>query len=140
MARTPQQNGVSERRNKTIIESARSMAASSNCPSFLWTELVNTANYLTNLSPIHANNGITPDQKYTRCILRIDHLRIFGSLCFLHIPKESRSKLESKTKRCYFLGYDEQSKAYRIFDLAAKRIHISRDIVFDETKIGYEFA
>jgi hypothetical protein len=71
--------------------------------------------------------------------LKGDHLRIFGSLCYLHIPKESHSKLNSKTCRCFFLGYDEQSKAFRVYDPAHRKLHISRDIVFDEQTIGYSF-
>ena len=62
MARTPQQNGAAERRNRTIIERARSMASASQCPNYLWSELINTANYLINISPTRSNQGTTPDQ------------------------------------------------------------------------------
>jgi hypothetical protein len=90
-----------------------------------------------NLSPTRANSGIPPDQLYHGITLKVDHIKIFSSLCYLHIPKEHRSKLESKTKSCFFLGYDEQSKAYRAFDPITRKFHISRDIVFDEHKIDY---
>ena len=116
MARTPQQNGVVERCNMTIIESARSMGSVSQCPNFLWTEFINTTNYLISISPTQSNLGITHDQLYYGTIPRVDHLRIFGSLCYLYIPKGSRSKLDSKTRKCFFLRYDDQSKAFRIFD------------------------
>jgi transposase InsO family protein len=139
MARTPQQNGVAERRNRTIIERACSMGSASQCPGFLWTELVNTATYLINISPTRSNNGNTPDQLYYQTLPRVDHLRIFGSICYLHVLKESRSKLESKTKQCIFLGYDDQSKAYRVYDPIHKRIYISQDIIFDEQHFGFNF-
>jgi hypothetical protein len=138
MAQIPQQNGVAERRNRTIIERACSIATASNYPGYLWPKVVNTANHLVNLSLTNANSGILPDQVYYGNSPKANHLRIFGSLCFLHIPKELRSKLDSKIKPCFFIGYDEQSKAYRIFDPTTKKIHISRDIVFDEQKIGYQ--
>jgi transposase InsO family protein len=84
MARALQQNGVAERRNRTIIECARCMANASNCPGFLWPEVVNAANHLINLSPTKANSGIPPNQLYHGISPKVDHLRIFGSLCYLH--------------------------------------------------------
>ena len=106
------------------------MASTSLCPKFLWTELIN-------ISPTHSNYGTTPDHLYYGTISKVDHLRIFGSLCYLHVLKESCSKLESKTRKCFFLGYDDHSKAFRVYDPLHKKIHISHDIIFDETYIGY---
>ena len=73
MARTPQQNGVAERRNRTIIERARSMASTSSCPNFLWTELINTENYLINISPTRSNHGTTPDHLYYGTVPKVAH-------------------------------------------------------------------
>jgi hypothetical protein len=115
------------------------MAFASQCPSFLWIKLINIANYLININPTRSNNGTTPDQVYYKTKPKVDHLRIFGSLYYLHIPKESRSKLDSKTRRCFFLGYDEQSKAFYVYDPIYRKLHISRNIVFDEQTIGYNF-
>ena len=64
MANIPQQNIVSERRNQTIIKRAQSMALSCNCLNFLWSKVVNTANYLINISPTRANNGMTSYQVF----------------------------------------------------------------------------
>ena len=114
------------------------MASASQCPNFLWSELINTSNYLVNISPTRSNLGTIPDQLYYGTTPKVDHLRIFGSLCYLHVPKELRSKLDSKTKPCFFLGYDVQSKAYRVFDPHHQKIHISRDIIFDEDHVGYQ--
>jgi hypothetical protein len=96
-ASTPQQNGISERRNRTIIERARSLCHECNLPTFLWTEAVATANYLVNRSPTRANGGMTPEEKYSGTKPKVNHLRIFGSLAYLHVPKENRKKLDSKT-------------------------------------------
>jgi hypothetical protein len=124
------------RRNRTIIERACSIAYASQRPGFLWTELNNTATYLINISPTRSNNGNTPDQLYYQTLPRVDHLRIFGSICYLHVPEESCSKLESKTKQCFFLGYNNQSKAYRVYDLVHKCIHISRDFFLTNNKLA----
>ena len=114
-ARTPQQNGVAERRNRTLIEKSRSMAAECNLPAFLWTEVVNTANYLINRGPTRANQGKSPEQLYTRRIPNVSHLKIFGCICFVHVPHEKRQKLSSKTTMGVFMGYDDVSKVYRIY-------------------------
>ena len=87
-AYTPQQNGVSKRRNRTMMERAHSLASESNLPVMLWSEVVSTANYLTNHSPTSANGGKTPQQIYSSKIPNVSHFRIFGSLAFVHIPKE----------------------------------------------------
>jgi hypothetical protein len=140
MAITPQQNMVAERRNRSIIERARCMANANNCLGFLCPEVVNTANHLLNLSPTRANSSILPDQLYYKAIPRVEHLRIFGSLCYLHVLKEQRSKLDSKTKPCFFVGYDEQSKACRVYKPISHIIHISRDIVFKARKVGFQYC
>ena len=78
MALTPQQNGVSERRNRTLIEKTRAMSHASKLPGYLWTKAVNTANYLVNISPTRANGGMTPDEKYYNIKPSVKHLRVFG--------------------------------------------------------------
>jgi hypothetical protein len=80
---------------------------------------------------------MTPEEKYSSNVPDISHLRIFGCLVFLHIPKEKRNKLDSKTKRCLFLGYDNESKASRLFDATTRKIFLSRDVIFDKNRIGY---
>ena len=83
------------------------MAFASQFLGFFSMELIDTATYLINISPTRSNNGNIPDQLYYQTLPGVDHLRIFGSICYLHVPKESRSKLESKTKQCFFLGYND---------------------------------
>jgi hypothetical protein len=139
-AHTPQQNGVSERCNRTIIKHIRSMEAASNCLGFLWTEVINTTNVLVNLSPTRANHGITPDQRYYKQVPRVDHLQIFGSICYIHVPKEKRSKLESKSIKYFFLEYDDKNKVYRLYEPTTRQIHLSRDVVFDKQHISYDLV
>ena len=70
-----------------------------------------TSAYLINRSPTRANNGATPEAMYPGSKPNISHLRVFGSIAFVHIPKEKRQKLDSKMLKCMFLGYDDESKA-----------------------------
>ena len=62
----------------------------------------------------------------------VSHLRIFGTIAYIHIPKAERRKLESKSLKCYFVGYSLTQKAYRFWDPVSRRIKISRDVIFDE--------
>ena len=140
MPRTPQKNNITERRNQTIIECARSMGITSNFPHFLWTKLVNTANVFINISPTCANYGVIVNKLYYNSMPQVNHLQIFGSLCYLHVLKESRFKLQSKTKCYFFIGYDAKSKAYRLYEPHEKKIYISLDIIFDEQQVGYKLV
>jgi hypothetical protein len=83
---------------------------------------------------------MTPKEKYSCTIPDITNLCIFGCLSFLHIPKESRKKLDSKTHKCLFLGCDSESKVYRVFEPRTRKIILSRDVVFDENRIGYNYV
>ncbi|KAK4408464.1 Retrovirus-related Pol polyprotein from transposon TNT 1-94 [Sesamum angolense] len=76
-----------------------------------------------NMTPIEAWSGKKPSAK---------HLRVFGSICYVHIPTEKRHKLEENTEKGIFLGYSTQSKGYRIYNLKTKKLIISRDVEFDE--------
>ena len=60
----------------------------------------------------------------------------FGCIAFVHVPKENQKKFDSKTLKCMFLGFDSESKAYCLFDQTRQKVVISRDVVFDETKVG----
>jgi transposase InsO family protein len=127
---TPQQNGVLEKKNRTLIERARSLALECNLPPFLWIEAVATANLLVNHSPTRANHGTIPEEKYSGKKPDVSNFRIFGCMAYSHVPKESRKKLESKTLKCLFVGYDTKNKAYRLYDRTRRKIILNRDVVF----------
>jgi len=138
-ANSLQQNGVSKRRNRTIMEKARSISHNCNLPKFLWTEAISHATQLVNRSPTRPNNGITPEVQYTGTISDISNLRIFGCIALMYIPKENRRKLDSRSMQCLFLGFDGETKAYRLFDRSRQKVLISHDVVFDESLVGYQF-
>ena len=128
---TPEQNGVSERANRTIVEGARSLLHAKRLPLELWAEAVSCTVYTLNrvsskvspTTPYRVWYGSKPD---------VSHLRIFGSTAFIHIPKAERRKLDSKSIKCYFVGYSLTQKAYRFWDPSTRKIKISRDVIFDE--------
>ncbi|KAL0319934.1 UNVERIFIED_CONTAM: Retrovirus-related Pol polyprotein from transposon TNT 1-94 [Sesamum radiatum] len=128
----PQQNGVSERKNRTVMEMARSMLQEKHLPKAFWAEAVYTAVYLLNRCPTKAVQNMTPIEAWSGRKPSAKHLRVFGSICYVHIPTEKRHKLEEKTEKGIFLGYSTQSKGYRIYNLKTKKLIISRDVEFDE--------
>lgn len=129
---TPEHNGVAERANRTVVESARSMLHGAGLGYSYWAEAVMTAVYLRNRSPSSALKNITPFQAWTGEKPSVAHLRVFGCKAYAHVPDERRTKLESKALKCIFVGYSLQSKAYRLYDPLDRRLIISRDVTFFE--------
>ncbi|CAL2227229.1 unnamed protein product [Prunus armeniaca] len=130
---TPQQNGVVERKNRTVVEMAKAMLHEKNMPYSLWAEAVHTAVYLLNRSPTKALENITPFEAYNGRKPGIGHLKVFGSLCYVHVPTETRQKLDAKSVKGVFVGYAICEKGYRVFDPFTKKLILSRDVVFDES-------
>ncbi|KAJ4723526.1 Retrovirus-related Pol polyprotein from transposon TNT 1-94 [Melia azedarach] len=130
--RSPQQNGVAERKNRTILNIARSMLKSKRLPKEFWAEAVSTAVYLFNRSPTRSVWGKTPQEAWCGRKPGISHLRVFGSVTHVHIPDERRTKLDDKSESFIFIGYDSSSKGYKLYNPNNKKIVISRDVIFDE--------
>ena len=103
---TPQQNGVAERMNRTLLEKARCMLLNSKLNKTFWTEAVLAAVYLTNRSPTSALDGKVPSTLWFGEEPKIAKLRVFGCIAFLKRPKQLvQGKLDSRTIKCYFVGY-----------------------------------
>jgi hypothetical protein len=128
----PQQNGVAERKNRTIYEVARAMIYVQALPMSLWAEACNTTMYIQNRSPHCILKGKTPKEAFIGVKPKVSHLRIFGCLVYIHVPKEKRTKMEPSRKKGMFVGYSETSKAYRIYVPGQRYIEVSRDVTFDE--------
>ncbi|CAL2258380.1 unnamed protein product [Prunus armeniaca] len=132
MAYSPQQNGVAERKNRTVVEMAKSMLHEKGVLYEFWAEAVNTTIYLLKRCPTKALNKITPFEAYTGRKPGIAHLKIFGSPCHVLISSALRHKLEENSHKCIFVGYGLCEKGYRLFDPSTRKIILSRDVQFDE--------
>ncbi|CAL8989009.1 unnamed protein product, partial [Prunus brigantina] len=132
MAYTPQQNGVVERKNRTVVEMAKAMLHGKELPYYLWAEAVHTAVYLLNRCPTKALRNKTPFEAYSTRKPGVAHLKVFGSVCFVHKPAEGRQKLDVKSTKGVFVGYATCEKGYRVFDPITRKLLLSRDVVFDE--------
>lgn len=131
---TPQQNGVAERKNRTILNMVRSMLRTSGIPKSFWPEIVLWSTHLLNRSPTKSVQNMTPQEAWSGRKPSVAHLRIFGCIAYAHIPDEKRKKLDDKGEKCIFLGVNDHSKAYKLYNPVTKKIVISRDVVFDEGK------
>ncbi|KAE8731263.1 hypothetical protein F3Y22_tig00002840pilonHSYRG00865 [Hibiscus syriacus] len=130
--KTPQQNGVTERMNRSLNERARCLRFNAGLPKHFWAEAVNMACYLINRSPRASLAGKVAEEVWTGHDVSFDNLRIFGCPAYVHVPADERSKLDAKSKECIFLGYKKGVKGFKFWDPVAKKVVISRDVVFDE--------
>ncbi|CAJ2637623.1 unnamed protein product [Trifolium pratense] len=133
-AYTPQQNGVSERKNRTIMNMVRCMLKDKNVPKSFWPEVVNWSVHILNRCPTFAVKDITPEEAWSARKPSVSHFKIFGSVAYVHIPDNLRKKLDDKSIVCIYLGISEESKAYKLYDPLKRKIVISKDVKFDETK------
>ncbi|GJU51689.1 retrovirus-related pol polyprotein from transposon TNT 1-94 [Tanacetum coccineum] len=130
--RTPQQNDVVERRNRTLVEAARTMLIFSKAPMFLWAEAVATACYTQNRSLIHTRHNKTPYELVHDKKPDLKFLRVFGALCYPTNDSEDLGKLRPTTDIGIFVGYAPNRKGYRIYNKRTRRIMETIHVQFDE--------
>ncbi|MCO5581491.1 hypothetical protein L7F22_035376 [Adiantum nelumboides] len=133
MPYTPQQNGVAERKNRSLMEMARCMLKAKSLPHKLWMEAVACAAHVLNRCPTRALKTITPYESWYEKKPSVSYLRVFGCLAYAHIPHQLRGKLDDKTVKCIFVGYSSGSKGYRLYNPATNKIFESRDVIFAKT-------
>ncbi|KAK1642659.1 hypothetical protein QYE76_060464 [Lolium multiflorum] len=129
---TPQQNGVVERKNRTIIEMARTMLSEFNSPHNFWGEAISTAVHYSNrlfLRPLHNK---TPYELLTGNKPNVMYIRVFGCKCLVKNNKGKLGKFENRTIEGIFVGYAENSHAYRYYNRSTRTIEVSCDVVFLE--------
>ncbi|GKC42376.1 retrovirus-related pol polyprotein from transposon TNT 1-94 [Tanacetum coccineum] len=131
--RTPQSNGVVERKNRTLQEMSRTMLNEQSLPQKFWCNVIDTSTYILNRIIIRAILGKTPyellrGRKPTR-----DYFRVFGSKCFILNTKDYLTKFDPKSYEGVFLGYSQNSKAYIILNKHTRKIEESLNVTFDET-------
>lgn len=130
--RTPQQNGVSERLNLTVMDRVRTILIESRLPLSLWAEAVDYAIYTKNRSPTAAIKGKTPYEVFWGSKPDISNLRVFGSQCYVHNDAPNRRKLDARAFPAVFIGYPPTSKAWKYYIPSQRKAGTSRNIVFDE--------
>jgi hypothetical protein len=111
----PQQNGVAERKNRSIEEFVKEIMNDHNLSMFIWGEAAMTTVYIQNISPHRTLNNMTLEEAFYGKKPSVEHLRIFGFPFYIHVPKDKRKKLEPSGKKGIFVGYSDTSKSYIIY-------------------------
>ncbi|GJZ51331.1 retrotransposon protein, putative, ty1-copia subclass [Tanacetum coccineum] len=132
IAGTPQQNGLAERMNKTLMEKVRCLLIQYGLPKTFWAEATCTAAYLINRSPSTVIEKKTPMKMWSGHQSDYEMLRIFGCVAYSQVKQ---GKLEPRAVRCVLLGYPEGVKGYRLYRLDGEspKIVTSRNVVFNES-------
>ena len=127
------QNGIDERNNCSVVEAARTMLEEKSMPKFYWNEAVRIAVYIQN----RIGEKVSAHELYFGRKPNLRHLRVFGSIGYVHVPDEKRRKLNPKSKWCVLVGYLHEQMGYKCYNRQTKQVRVSRDVVFEESASSY---
>lgn len=133
-AYTPQQNGVAERKNRTILNMVRCLLEEKNMPKMLWPDAVKWTCHVLNRSPTASLKNKTPEECWSDLKPNVEYFKVFGCVGNVHIPDAKRLKLDAKSQKQVLIGYSEESKGYKMINPFTKKITISRDVIFEENE------
>ena len=129
---TPQQNGVVERKNRSLKEMATCMVEYNTLPPRFWVEVIKCASYIQNRVP-HKKIYLSSSFKYwSGHKPNVSHFRIFGSRAWARIPLDKRKYLEPKIQEFLFFGFSEYSKGYNMINMSTQNSFIERSVQFEE--------
>ncbi|KAK2367599.1 hypothetical protein QL285_080866 [Trifolium repens] len=129
---TPQQNGVVERKNRTIQEAARVMLHAKKLPYYFWAEAMNTACYVHNRVTLSAGTSTTLYEIWKGRKSNVKYFHVFRSKCYILADREQRRKLDPKSDEGIFLGYSTNSRAYRVFNNRTRTMIESINVVIND--------
>ncbi|GJX97251.1 putative ribonuclease H-like domain-containing protein [Tanacetum coccineum] len=132
VARTPQQNGVAERKNRTLIEAARTMLADSKLPTTFWAEAVNTACYVQNRVLVTKPHNKTPYELFLGRKPALGFIRLFGCPVTILNTIDHLGKFDGKAEEGFFIGYSINSKAFRVFNCRTRIVEENLHVQFSE--------
>ncbi|GJT52242.1 putative ribonuclease H-like domain-containing protein [Tanacetum coccineum] len=132
VARTPQQNGVAERKNRTLIEAARTMLADSKLPTTFWAEAVNTACYVQNRVLVIKPHNKTPYELFLGRKPALSFMRPFGCPVTILNTIDHLGKFDGKADEGFFVGYSTNSKAFRVFNSRTRIVEENLHVQFSE--------
>ncbi|GJX03123.1 zinc finger, CCHC-type containing protein [Tanacetum coccineum] len=129
---SPQQNGIVERRNRSVMSTTRSMLKAMHMPQNFWAEAIRHAVYVLNRVPTKALKDSTPYEALKDRKPNMRHLRVFGCKAYAKVTKPHLKKLDDRSRELVYLGTEPGSKTYRLLDPVTKEIVVSRDVKFKE--------
>ena len=130
---SPQQNGVAEHMNRTLLETARSMLHHAQKPLTFWAEAISTACYVRNRSPTAFLKNVTPYEHWYGKKPDVSNLKVFGCKAYVHVPDAKRKgKFDKKAIPCVFVGYPSNDNGFKFYNPQTKQMFRSRDVIFTE--------
>lgn len=130
----PQQNGVAERINRTLVKRGRCLLIDAELEKRFWAEAVNMAAYVVNRSVNRSLGRKVPEEVWREKRIDVSNLKIFSTPVIVLIPEIYRKKLDPKSKQLVFVGYSETQKAMRCLDVKIGKVFVSRDVKFLEPR------
>lgn len=115
-----------------VAEVIGRMMHDENLPGRFWAEAMKTACYVINRTPSQNLQYTSPFERLLQTKPNVHYFRVFGCVCYVFVPNHLCHKLEKKATRCIFVGYDPKRKGWRCIEPSSGKIHISRNVVFDE--------
>jgi hypothetical protein len=133
VARTPQQNRVVERKNKTIQEMARTMLMDSKLTNIFWTQEVHTIVHIQNRVMLRNNTNKTPYELWKGRPTNVKHFRFFGSKCYIKREDGRMGNFDSHVDKGILVGYSSTTKAYKCYNIRLSKVVESINVTIDET-------
>jgi transposase InsO family protein len=130
--RTPQQNGVAERKNRIVQEAAKTMLNEAKLPDIYWREAIYTTIYILNREQLRVNHDKTPYELWFGRPTSVKHFRVFGRKCYIKRDDDNLGKFDSRSDEGIFLGYSSNKKAYRCYNLRLHKIMESENVKVDD--------
>lgn len=132
VVRMPQQNGIAERMNRTLLDMARCLLIQFRLPLMFWAEAIATASHIRNRCPSSSLCGDVPFERWSNRKATWNYLRVFGATVYVLDKDPSKGKLSKRSKRGVFVGYPRETKGYRIWLPEDKKFIVARDVCFQE--------
>lgn len=137
---TSSQNGKAKRKIRTINSLIRTLLAHLSMPPSFWNHALHMTTYLLNILPNKNLKHFSPTQILYFRDPSYAHLRVFSCLCFPLLPPTNNNKLQARSNPCVFLGYQQNHRGYKCYDLSSRKIILSRHVLFDETNFPFANA
>ena len=138
MPGSPQSNGKAERFNRTIMDKAMAMSHTAGLSKGFWEYAVHAAVHIYNRSPTRTLKWRTPYELWhSGKVPNVSHLRVFGCMGYMHVPADKRRKLDAKAIEVTLVGYEPDSKGYKLWDRSTHSVRLSRDVTFDESSFPF---
>ena len=117
---------------RTLAESIKCMGLNVGLAKVFWAKTVNTASFIINRSPSSSIDFKIPKEVWSSRPVDYSSRKIFGCPTYMHVQSGERSTLDSKSRKCIFLGFENGVKGYKFWDLISKKTVTSKDVIFDE--------